>query len=42
MAIAVERQDEILAEAFDYALKQLDGNGRFAELYLRYFPTSFY
>lgn len=42
MAIAVERQDEVLAEAFDYALKQLDGNGRFAELYLRYFPTSFY
>lgn len=42
LAIAVAKEDEILAGAFDYALKEMAGKGRFAELYLRYFPTGFY
>ena len=34
--------DPQLAAAFDYALQQIAVKGRFAELYLRYFPVSFY
>jgi polar amino acid transport system substrate-binding protein len=42
MAIAVRKSDFALASAFDYALRDITVNGKFAELYLRYFPVSFY
>jgi polar amino acid transport system substrate-binding protein len=42
LAIATGKEDAQLAEAFNYALKEINANGRFAELYLRYFPTGFY
>jgi polar amino acid transport system substrate-binding protein len=42
MAIAVTKDDFPLAEAFDYALREITVKGKFAELYLRYFPVSFY
>jgi polar amino acid transport system substrate-binding protein len=42
MAIAVTKDDFSLAAAFDYALREITVNGKFAELYLRYFPVSFY
>lgn len=42
LAIATNVGDPTLAMAFDYALQQIALKGRFAELYLRYFPVSFY
>jgi polar amino acid transport system substrate-binding protein len=42
LAIAVRPDDAILAEAFDYALREINMNGEFEELYLRYFPISFF
>ena len=42
LAIATSVDDPQLAAAFDYALQQIAMKGRFAELYLRYFPVSFY
>ncbi|MDN5927936.1 MAG: transporter substrate-binding domain-containing protein [Hyphomicrobiales bacterium] len=42
MAIAVTKDDFALAAAFDYALREITVKGKFAELYLRYFPVSFY
>lgn len=42
LAIAVPRGEPELAEALDYALQEVERNGTFAELYLRYFPISFY
>lgn len=42
LAIAVLQEDAVLAEAFDQALRELSTKGVFAELYLRYFPVSFY
>lgn len=42
LAIAARAGDARLAEAFDYALQQISIKGVFAELYLRYFPVSFY
>jgi len=42
LAIATNRQNEELARAFDYALREISVNGRFAELYLRHFPIGFY
>ena len=42
LAIAVKPQDAMLADAFNYALRELQAKGVFAELYLRYFPLSFY
>ncbi|MBU0584741.1 MAG: transporter substrate-binding domain-containing protein [Alphaproteobacteria bacterium] len=42
LAIATEIDDPLLTAAFDYALQQIAVKGRFAELYLRYFPVSFY
>ena len=42
LAIAVEPENDVLATAFDYALQQISAKGTFAELYLRYFPVSFY
>lgn len=42
MAIAFAKGRGDLAAAADYALKELNDNGTFAELYLRYFPLSLY
>lgn len=42
LAIAVRRDDAVLVQAFDYALREIAVKGTFAELYLRYFPVSFY
>ena len=42
LSIAVTPANEKLATAFDAALQQISANGAFAELYLRYFPVSFY
>jgi polar amino acid transport system substrate-binding protein len=42
LAIAVKADNTALAAAFDYALQQISVKGTFAELYLRYFPVSFY
>lgn len=42
LAIAVKPEAEDLRAALDYALQQIHSRGRFAELYLRYFPISFY
>jgi polar amino acid transport system substrate-binding protein len=42
MAIAFPKGRTDLAAATDYALKELNDKGDFAELYLRYFPLSLY
>jgi polar amino acid transport system substrate-binding protein len=42
LAMAVRGEDAALADAFDYALREINMNGTFAELYLRYFPVSFF
>ncbi len=42
LSIAVRQQDAALARAFDYALREIGVKGIFAELYLKYFPVSFY
>jgi len=42
LAIAVMPANDKLAAAFDAALQQISAKGTFAELYLRYFPVSFY
>jgi polar amino acid transport system substrate-binding protein len=42
LAIAVAPDNPQLAAAFDYALHEINAKGTFAELYLRYFPVSFY
>ncbi len=42
MAIAYAKGRSDLAAATDYALKELNDKGEFAELYLRYFPLSLY
>jgi polar amino acid transport system substrate-binding protein len=42
LAIAVPRDQPLLAGAINYALQEVDAQGTFAELYLRYFPVSFY
>jgi polar amino acid transport system substrate-binding protein len=42
MAIASGLEDADLARAFDYALGAIQAKGIFAELYLRYFPVSFF
>lgn len=42
MAIATRADDPALAAALDYALQQISLKGTFAELYLRYFPVSFF
>lgn len=38
----VRRNDAALLRAFDYALQQSWSDGRYEELYLRYFPVSFF
>lgn len=42
MAIATRRDDPERAAALNYALRQLHQKGIYRELYLRYFPLSFY
>jgi len=42
MAIATRRDDPERAAALTYALRQLHQKGIYRELYLRYFPLSFY
>lgn len=42
LAIAFPRASTQLVAAVDYALKQVNDKGVFAELYLRYFPTGLY
>ena len=42
LAIAARKEDTVLAQAFDYALREITVKGIFAELYLKYFPISFY
>jgi polar amino acid transport system substrate-binding protein len=42
LAVATAVGNPALASAFDYALQQIAVKGRFAELYLRYFPVSFF
>ena len=42
LAIAVAPHNARLAAAFDFALHELNAEGAFAELYLRYFPIGFY
>lgn len=42
LAVATRPGDAALAAAFDYALQEISRDGTFAELYLRYFPVSFY
>jgi polar amino acid transport system substrate-binding protein len=42
LAIATRPGDAVLTQAFDYALQQIAVKGTFAELYLRYFPVSFF
>ncbi len=42
LAIAVSRDNAALADAFDYALREINVSGKFGEFYLRYFPLSFF
>lgn len=42
LSIAVRKESTDLADAINYALWTLSQNGKFKELYLRYFPMSFY
>jgi len=42
LAIAVRHDGDTLVQAFDYALREISVKGVFAELYLKYFPVSFY
>ena len=42
LAIAVAKGNRDLVQALDYALRQIESDGTFAELYLRYFPVGFY
>ena len=42
LAIATRQEQAELVHAFDHALRNISVNGTFAELYLKYFPVSFY
>lgn len=42
MTIALRGDEPELADAFNHALRSLEDKGVLAELYLRYFPVSFY
>lgn len=42
LAIAVPHDNALLVQAFDQALREIAIKGIFAELYLKYFPVSFY
>lgn len=42
LAIATGANQPVLQHALNYALQQLEADGLFTELYLRYFPVDFY
>jgi len=42
VGIAVKKGNRQLTEILDYALEQVHASGRFEELFLRYFPMSFF
>jgi polar amino acid transport system substrate-binding protein len=42
LAIAVRPENAALADAFDFALREINVSGKFGELYLRYFPVGFF
>ncbi|WP_455478857.1 transporter substrate-binding domain-containing protein [Bartonella sp. B10] len=42
MRLAVSKKNVKLADTLNYALKTLEADGKLVELYLRYFPVSFY
>ena len=42
VGIALRKEDAALRRALDHALHRLAETGRYAEIYLRYFPVSFY
>ncbi|MEM7070034.1 MAG: transporter substrate-binding domain-containing protein [Pseudomonadota bacterium] len=42
MTIALPKDQEKLANAINFALYQINASGKFAELYLRYFPLGLY
>ncbi len=42
VSIAVSRNNVPLRQALDYELAELERNGTFADLYLKYFPIGFY
>jgi len=42
LAIAVEPGNDELREAFDFALARIQQDGTYREIFLRYFPISFY
>jgi len=42
LAIATPPNQPVLQDALNYALQQLEADGVFTELYLRYFPVDFY
>ncbi|WP_375704254.1 transporter substrate-binding domain-containing protein [Bartonella sp. AD328YNZD] len=42
MQLAVAKKNEKLVDILNYALKSLEEDGKLTELYLRYFPISFY
>lgn len=42
MQLAVAKKNEKLIDILNYALKSLEDDGKLRELYLRYFPVSFY
>ena len=42
LRIAVRQEDAVLLEAINYGLRRLQEKGIYAELYRRYFPTSFF
>ena len=42
MTIAIAKNQPQLVEAINYALRRINDNGTFRELYLRYFPVSLY
>lgn len=42
LSVAMRSDDRDLVEAIDFALREIGTGGRFAELYLRHFPVSFF
>lgn len=42
LAIAARRDQPALTDALNYALREIQTKGKFAEIYLRYFPINFY
>jgi polar amino acid transport system substrate-binding protein len=42
VGIAVKKGNRQLAQILTYALEQVHASGRYEELFLRYFPMSFF